>query len=288
MSLVDVSAQPGEMRQVVNGQTLHMATGRSFRLLGPRTQQDAEAEPALTEPTAAEYLPTQTADQLHTLLVVCRNLVGASAAEISVQTAGGWLTLVRSVVRAAPSEPGTGNERKRTATGGVDGKHYGLRLQSTPVLVLALVVHRAVSPETARLLRKTLELAPPILRAGDLTEREEQTRRRVLNVQAELAHELRTPLTAISGFAQLLQRPGQLDEERRRSYAGIAVSESQQASAIIDHLVAQLQEEVEALGSEEEYAGPDVEPSGEPSPSLPGVAGRAAALVTVAALSSSG
>jgi signal transduction histidine kinase len=123
---------------------------------------------------------------------------------------------------------------------------------SAPWFALSLRAQQAPAPETARLLTQTLDLALHVLRAGELLRREEQSRRRVRDMQAELAHELRTPLTAISGFAQLLQRPGQLDEARRRNYAGIAVNESQQVTAIIDHLVAALQAESEALGHDAE------------------------------------
>ncbi len=254
------------MRQAVDGQTYQMASGRSIRLLSQSTEPGGASVGSIPdEASVFEHLPVRTADQLHTLLVLCRNLAVASAAELSVQTESGWLTLVRSTPVGTSQEPSFGNKRA-AMTSRVNGKHYVVRLASTPVLVMALIVHQAVSAETAQLLKKTLELTLPILRAGDRTERDEQTRRRVLNMQAELAHELRTPLTAISGFAQLLQRPGQLDEERRRSYAGIAVTETQQATAIIDHLVARLQVEVEALGSEEELAGPDSEAAGQ-SPS---------------------
>lgn len=221
-------------------------SGRSFHLV-------AQVTPPLSHPAVAterrraewEQLPAQAMQQLSTVLRLCQSLVSASVAELSVQVDDGWVLLARWERQEAPRD-----DMPDDATGGGQaGGEFVVRVPTSPALVMILTVGHPVTPEQALLLREALEVVLPILQAGDDVRRVEQTRRHVLDVQAELAHGLRTPLTAISGFAQLLQRPGKLDEARRRSYAGIAVTESQEATAIIDHLVAVLETEAAALNN---------------------------------------
>jgi signal transduction histidine kinase len=218
--------------------------GRPFHLLA-QVPPPAHVPAVATRLQRADLgrLPATTMRQLSTVLRLCQCVVDASAAELVIKVDDGWVLLARVPHQESPrgaisSAPGR--------DGAPDGR-YVVLLPTTPALAMTLLVSRPVTPDGDLLLREALEVAALILRAGDDVRRIEQTRRHVLDVQAELAHELRTPLTAISGFAQLLQRPGNLDEARRRSYAGIAVTESQQATAIIDNLVATLEAEAVAL-----------------------------------------
>lgn len=237
---------PNEMRQPVNGHGGRGAAERPFQLLA-QVPPSAASVLKTTDgvPGKPAGLPSETATQLLTLLTLCRTLADAPAGEIAGQLAGRWMTLVQSdqpIDQSGPIGPDVE---------ALSGRHV-VRVAGRPALALILTTKHPVSSATTKLLSKALALAFPILRDGEVRQREEESRQRVLHVQAKLAHELRTPLTAISGFAQLLQRPGQLDEVRRRTYAGIAVTESQQATAIIDHLIDQLQAEAEALGKGEE------------------------------------
>jgi signal transduction histidine kinase len=235
----------------VNGHGGRGAPERPFRLLAqvpPPT--DSVLKMGNGVPGNPVGLPSETATQLQTLLILCRTLADAPAGEIAGQLAGRWMTLVQSDQPIAQS--GLRATEQPSGSGAIakSGQHV-VRVAGRPALALILTTKQPVSSSTTKLLTKALALAFPILRDGEVRQRAEESRQRVLHVQAELAHDLRTPLTAISGFAQLLQRPGQLDEVRRRNYAGIAVTESQQVTAIIDHLVEQLQAEAEALGKGE-------------------------------------
>lgn len=232
------------MRQPVSGHTRPGGPGRPFHLLAQVPPLDAAA-PA---PASATPLSVATRAQLQTILTLCQHLVSASSGELCLHREGGWEPLVAS------DPPAKQNEWRDVATADpatADRQGAGyhvVRLATSPPLALVLRVESPVTPAMARLLREALALALPVLGMDERLRRDEQARQRVLHVQEELAHDLRTPLTAISGFAQLLQRPGKLDEARRRDFAAIAVTESQQATAIIDHLVARLQAEAEALG----------------------------------------
>jgi signal transduction histidine kinase len=226
---------------------------RSLHLLSLSTDPEAQgvnAEvPAYPE---LEHLSAETAAFLQTLLTLCQQVATASIAEFTVRAGGRWVAVLRAMPASTPSPSPERRSRTPPASDDASGRRHVVTTSAAPWFALSLQVQQAPARETARLLTQALALAIHVLRAGELLRREEESRRRVLDMQAELAHELRTPLTAISGFAQLLQRPGQLDEARRRNYAGIAVNESQQVTAIIDHLVAALQAESEALGYEAE------------------------------------
>jgi signal transduction histidine kinase len=243
---------PNEMRQPVNGHGGRGAPERPFQLLArvpPATASALKTSDGV--PGNPVGLPSETATQLQTLLTLCRSLADASTGEIAGQLAGRWMTLVQSDQPIEQSGPRPTGRPNGPGVEAQSGRHV-VRVAGWPALALILTTKHPVSSATTKLLSKALALAFPILRDGEVRQREEESRQRVLRVQAKLAHELRTPLTAISGFAQLLQRPGQLDEVRRRTYAGIAVTESQQATAIIDQMVDQLQAEAEALGKGEE------------------------------------
>jgi signal transduction histidine kinase len=236
----------------VNGHGRQGTPERSLQLLEQAPPPpDAVLKTSNDVPGNLARLTTATATQLQTLLILSRTLVDAPSGEISGQLAGHWMTLVQSGPPISPLGPRATEPPNSSGVEAQSGR-YVVRVPGTPALAMILTTKKPVSSSTANLLSKVLALALPILRDGEVRQRDEESRQRVLHVQAELAHELRTPLTAISGFAQLLQRPGQIDEVRRRSYAGIALTESQQVTAIIDHLVEKLQAEAEALGKGEE------------------------------------
>ena len=258
---------PGGMRKRVNDKALGRLPRRSLRLLSPAIDleaPDSEVEPS---PSAGlEQFSAETEAFLQTLLSLCRHVAAASVVEFNVRAGNRWVTLLQTVPEPSPAPFPETPSRNRSSPAGTPGIRHVVTTPSAPWFAMSLRVQQTPAPETTRLLAQAVELALHVLRTGELLRREEQSRRRVLNMQAELAHELRTPLTAISGFAQLLQRPGQLDEERRRNYAEIAVVESQQVTAIIDHLVAALQAESEALGTSDERGG---QPTGADSSSQP-------------------
>ena len=52
----------------------------------------------------------------------------------------------------------------------------------------------------------------------------------------DLQHDLRTHLTVMTGFADLLARPGDLTEEVRRDYAARIVSAVMEMRDIVDDL----------------------------------------------------
>lgn len=252
----------------MNDQALGPVPRRSLHMLSQSTnRQPPDVETGSSSSDALEHFSADTAAHLQTLLILCQRIAAASAAEFIVRAGSGWVTLLQSMTVPSSAPPQETRSRKLPTEDVDAGKRHVVPAPSAPWFALSLRVQQAPEPETIRLLTQALRLALHVVQTGEFLRREEQSRRRVLEMQAELAHELRTPLTAISGFAQLLQRPGQLDEERRRNYAGIAVVESQQVTAIIDHLVAALQEEAEALGKDSDQ--PDELAGGEPSPAPP-------------------
>lgn len=224
-----------------------------------RHNPTASATGAAGQSAVVSTLLPETKRHLQTLTALCRRVAGASAAALFAQTASGWRLLAEeagnatdlALLRQIMLTPFP--DREPALAERMEGRQV-VRLVTPFGLALLLAVGCRLDESVVTSLGEALALAEPLARAERMREQLRRARGDLLAVKSELAHELRTPLTAVSGFAQLLGRPGTLDEGRRRNYAAITLSESQSAIAVVDRIVIQFQAAADSVESAAEAA----------------------------------